>query len=1353
MNKKLSLMLAAFAVAGYSLTAEAGGVKVTNPTNGNSYVIGEQGWDATSSKTYLQSTAANGVKGITNVTGDAASVTASTDLWKYTETMNGQFMLVQGSAALGKAELGGTPAMRTLDNASQFVLSSSILTTGADKLTFSSNTDASWGVGVAIDFYAYTSKVAAAVDNVTLKIGNKYLVVTAATGTLALVDETTYQAYVKLNQDEQTLWKLNTDGTYESKYSGLTTAANKYLSITGSAMTLVAASSTESKFESNDDEGLFGIWDATNGFSYVKVNTAGTGLISSATASDDDIRIVATAPVVAPPTANTTLGTYALANTVVSSEYYLISSNDGTATQLVLAQESNSKAATFTAVSGVTDLTTAYWKVSQTKLANNSYKYSFVNKKGVTLKIGGISEFYSDAKYAGGFTLTDLAGTNTIQLTASGNKVELKAAASTGVEILGLYSVGVDNFTVADLCQYYNTYFDLLLKNWKDGTGNTDKLQGNLFEGGLVPMEIKYDTNRRTYYLEEAAADAEVFLLKRKADDAYIVMDWGKTWSASGISNHVTKGGFMFDKLSEDNLLAYVNGYANAQLAARKLGFAFQMEHAKLDKEIKYVAVTDYVRAHGAATTIPAVTADNRQSADAVQYPVYLTTFEANGTTYLTVNAEKDAVILYAALQEKTLVHGSDAKNNPLLSQYVNIKFVNHSSVKYATEDGNKAVLNGKVLGMTRDNGTKKWKAYPAEAGKFLASKPEGQWVVKMADVSDADAVNGKSLGDDDTRFEFVNRENEKASYIVDRMYWLSGNTYAVEYDSPRSAFSENLNPGSIRRDTVEITTVDITNNTRLMDGYKNYADADIQDVEYRLIMNSTSDVDYYVSENHGGSHLLGITTNKDKAVTWRVVRMDRKAQMDVDGYVKYATDSIYIIHHPQKYMSDKKFYADNDTLALVTYALQNTENGEYLTYENMQSQDIESMACKEKSQNYWNHFFNEKTNETNWAYLNGSYRFVVKEKDGELVNILGVSGMDADASGYSLNLNKKLYGASTKNTVEVETAYTQINSNDLFRLERIDAPVYRESAQDDVIRIFREENNQEMMYENGKFLNLGNKSQLTNMAPAMYVDTAYINRGLNTRYQYLLVVNPTRVKEVLDNKGHLIEPDTTYGRFLVNMIDSAIYTNKHGEIHNNIFINDKEADETYVKTGFVWGYRTGDHLYLTNGKDFSDVKSIIDLGTPDFNIAKFAFRYVNPSANDKEGAFKIQTRYVDYNSAVKVDDQKDRYESNEGYLKTINGVVVVTEGIAKGEEFNLAAESSTPTANDNISASEVSVVAGNGIVTIKGAEGKTVVISNVLGQTVANTVLSSDKAEIAAPAGVVVVAVEGEAAVKAIVK
>ena len=214
-------------------------------------------------------------------------------------------------------------------------------------------------------------------------------------------------------------------------------------------------------------------------------------------------------------------------------------------------------------------------------------------------------------------------------------------------------------------------------------------------------------------------------------------------------------------------------------------------------------------------------------------------------------------------------------------------------------------------------------------------------------------------------------------------------------------------------------------------------------------------------------------------------------------------------------------------------------------------------------------------------------------------------------------------------------------------------------------------------------------------------------------------------------------------------MIDTANVWGSNN-IHVNPYIDRNEAGEDYAKLSFVSGFHTNDTLYIVKA-DNDTIK--LGMDTPDFNVAKFAFRYVNAASNDENGAFKIQTRYVDYNSAIKVKDQKDRRENNNGYLKTINGVVVVTEGVARGEEFNLAAESSAPVANENIDASTVSVIAKEGAVIVKGAEGKKVIISNVLGQTIASTVISSDNAEIAAPQGVVVVAVEGEAAVKAIVK
>ena len=108
--------------------------------------------------------------------------------------------------------------------------------------------------------------------------------------------------------------------------------------------------------------------------------------------------------------------------------------------------------------------------------------------------------------------------------------------------------------------------------------------------------------------------------------------------------------------------------------------------------------------------------------------------------------------------------------------------------------------------------------------------------------------------------------------------------------------------------------------------------------------------------------------------------------------------------------------------------------------------------------------------------------------------------------------------------------------------------------------------------------------------------------------------------------------------------------------------------------------------------------------------------------------------------------------KTGENYVYVINGNLVYGTDAKEAEAFVIEV-TSAPTANEGIATSEVKVIAGEGNVTIAGAAGKKVVISNILGQVVANTVVSSDNAVIAAPAGVVVVAVEGEAAVKAIVK
>lgn len=109
------------------------------------------------------------------------------------------------------------------------------------------------------------------------------------------------------------------------------------------------------------------------------------------------------------------------------------------------------------------------------------------------------------------------------------------------------------------------------------------------------------------------------------------------------------------------------------------------------------------------------------------------------------------------------------------------------------------------------------------------------------------------------------------------------------------------------------------------------------------------------------------------------------------------------------------------------------------------------------------------------------------------------------------------------------------------------------------------------------------------------------------------------------------------------------------------------------------------------------------------------------------------------------------RNKAEKSYVININGNLTLGSSLAGATRFTVDPDETV--ANEVIAVSSIEVIAGNGYVTVVGAQGKKVAISNVLGQTVANTVISSDNATISAPAGVVVVAVEGEAAVKAIVK
>ena len=241
----------------------------------------------------------------------------------------------------------------------------------------------------------------------------------------------------------------------------------------------------------------------------------------------------------------------------------------------------------------------------------------------------------------------------------------------------------------------------------------------------------------------------------------------------------------------------------------------------------------------------------------------------------------------------------------------------------------------------------------------------------------------------------------------------------------------------------------------------------------------------------------------------------------------------------------------------------------------------------------------------------------------------------------------------------------------------------------------------------------------------AIFLDTANVSRPECPRFLLGLRNVDTREENssVTEHNRHLY----TDAAYLVNMIDSV------GTNPVYMYRNIDQSSTKYYRLGFVNARHEGSKLTFDKSGAVYDLSDAA-LGANNLNYATFAFRYCDINREN----FYIETMY----------DKNTR-----GWLKTINHVLVVTPEIQEAEVFQAKKSEGAPTANEEITASNVTVAGGNGIVTIKGAAAKKVTVCNVLGQTLASTVLSSDDATIAVPAGIVVVAVEGEAAVKAVVK
>ena len=361
--------------------------------------------------------------------------------------------------------------------------------------------------------------------------------------------------------------------------------------------------------------------------------------------------------------------------------------------------------------------------------------------------------------------------------------------------------------------------------------------------------------------------------------------------------------------------------------------------------------------------------------------------------------------------------------------------------------------------------------------------------------------------------------------------------------------------------------------------------------------------------------------------------------------------------------------------------------------------------------------------------------KFVLVDKDSEGVAPLAVSFLSMGKNNqYKIVYNKN--NAITANAASGILAETTLcdNQNVIFEFATQEAPAYGAPAIGHVQISTMEDDNKVIANQKDGFAALKAEGQsilksdvYTQDTLTMWLDTACVTFDETMPLYYI------------STKTFNAEAETR--NFLINPANISAAINK----------NNEDPDATEIEDIYDYASVAGENTYRAAfvAASVCGLDSIaIDgdtVGLMQLNPAAIAFEV---AAEISDEAYRIVSKLHAVNDEYDAEDEESLpYEETAEtlYLAQLNNVLFWTADQAKAEIFVIN-RASTPTANEGIEAeSTVNVIAGNGTVTVQGAAGQTVTIATVLGKVVANEVVASDNATIAAPAGVVFVTVNGE--------
>ena len=990
-------------------------------------------------------------------------------------------------------------------------------------------------------------------------------------------------------------------------------------------------------------------------------------------------------------------------------------------------------------------------------------RYSYQTNRSTWWRIETVTVDVNGGKKVIGYKLINALTGKPLSVTANNKVYEIfgtntgalefadETGSSTGVYYIGkddavggtsdgwrydLQAVPVENLTASELNKVKNGYFGLQFGfiNAQGAYENYASVEGaNPFAGDLVA----YETVASLADKEIEPVDGSYFIYN-KTQDAFVVL--------------------LKEKWSDFN--------TDLDPATQAKGFKFALKTAKEIIEDKAKGADCTIASWSFNVNMPVV--KDFAPLEVVVRDAYgkdkdveLLISNVNKVNYLTTQAIGDENV--AENPDKTNVRFGGTDYSDMSEFYgwaITIKGIKGTGVEGMT-------LKSDVPVDTDDEGT--W----TKAEYVAFSRPEAQWIVT--------SKNGT--------IELTNRETKKHLRWNEAFDMIGGGDLTLRHESG------DIYVTSDNQYKFEIKKV------AQLGGYTldHYGDYKKDESEigigrtYKVTFNDAFGVPTYVGIDGTGNVLL--TRDEAQAINFDVIKTQTTDTLLNNGTVdeNAVEDVFYIINNYMKYNEKTKewdYTANGDTLAYYRYEL--AYGDKFLKYnEAKKSFELvkENPVCVDPSKVT----LGADKVRIDYASSTLADNFIIKLKENDKLNIVKVINYemeDVEAGKFYavksdgtyedkniLKLGEEILSTDTDADKKAKYMFTEDdnwvnynegekllangemvffdfnnaeaqkqqniyywNANAQLSIDLNQVGTYRYFANPDTLEFYRTEYNDEFLYENTTVTDKGTINYLDmtynrdEYNAAIYLDTAYIKDTNKPTYLLAVDVDIEPAHKYCPDHGldadckdeHLLTiPAYTTGRYLVSFTDSVA---AHAAELKNPYL----VDNKYTTLGFVDASHRVDSLYLLQNGDTVKNYTLTDAAArTSLNPVEFAFRIVNQLTQD----FVIETTILN-NAGAYV----------PAYVRWHNAMPVLTTDITDAEVFNVRETSSNPTANEEITAEGNVIVAGtNGAVVVKGAEGKNVIVSTILGKVVANEVVSSDNATIAAPAGVVVVSVDGE--------